>query len=142
MKLKVTLVGVAVAALAFAGCGGKGETSGKTVKVPCAVTWTRTGILVKPGQKLSLTVRGELRGGQWRFGPEGTAEHPEWARYSLVPEWPHLAVIGKVGEDGDPFLVGKEFSGTIVRGGELYLGINDLDAENNDGSFEATVVLQ
>lgn len=142
MRLRVTLVWVAVAALATVGCGGKQEKSGKTVKVPCAATWTKTDITVKPGQRLSLTVQGELRGGQWRFGPEGTAEHPEWARYSLVPEWPHLAVIGKVGEDGDPFLVGKAFSGTIVRGGELFLGINDLDAENNEGSFEVTVVLE
>lgn len=142
MRLKVTLVWVFVAALVPVGCGGKEKNPGKTVKVPCAATWTNTGIAVKPGQRLHLTVQGELRGGQWRFGPEGTAEHPEWARYSLVPEWPHLAVIGKVGEDGDPFLVGKEFSGTIVRGGELYLGINDLDAENNDGSFEVTVILE
>lgn len=142
MSRKGTLACAFIALLVLGGCGGKKEKSGKTVKLPCAVTWTKTDIVVKPGQKLSLTVRGELRGGEWRFGPEGTAEHPEWARYSLVPEWPHLAVIGKVGEDGDPFLVGKEFSGTTVRGGELYLGINDLDAENNDGSFEVTVVLQ
>lgn len=142
MRFWVALVCFLVAALTLASCGKKELKAGKTVKVPCAVTWTKTGIAVKPGQRLNLTVQGELRGGQWRFGPEGTAEHPEWARYSLVPEWPHLAVIGKVGEDGDPFLVGKEFSGTVVKSGELYLGINDLDAENNDGSFEVTVVLE
>ncbi len=139
---KLTLVGVMAAVLVLSFCGGNAEKRGKTVKVPCAATWTKTGLHVQPGQKLHLTATGELAGGQWRFGPEGTSEHPEWARYSLVPEWPHLALIGKVGEDGDPFLVGKEFSGTIVRGGELYLGINDLDAENNDGSFEVTVFLQ
>lgn len=137
-----TAVGLVVVALVFAGCGGKPGGSGVTVKVPCAVTWTKTGVTVKAGQKIRLSARGELRGGQWRFGPEGTSDHPEWARYSVVPEWPHLALIGKVGEDGDPFLVGKEFSGTAVRGGELYLGVNDLDAENNDGSFEVTVSLE
>lgn len=134
-------VGVLVVALVLGGCGSKEEGGGVTVKVPCAVTWTATGLKVKAGQRIQLKAEGELRGGQWRFGPEGTAEHPEWARYSLVPEWPHLALIGKIGDDGDPFLVGREFSGTAVRGGELYLGVNDLDAENNDGTFEVRVIL-
>lgn len=122
-------------------CGGspKGST---TVTVPCQVTWTKTGIQVQAGQKLTLTATGELKGGELAFGPEGTSEHPEWARYSLVPEWPHLALIGKVGEDGSPFLVGRSYSGTVIRGGELYLGVNDLDAENNDGSFAVSVTVE
>ncbi|MGC8916264.1 MAG: hypothetical protein ACP5NF_04730 [Thermoanaerobaculum sp.] len=138
-KTSVSLV--VAGTLLLAACGKK-DSGSTVVEVPCAATWTKTGIVVKPGQKLVLEAKGELRGGQWRFGPEGTGEHPEWARYSLVPEWPHLALIGKVGEDGDPFLVGKAFSGTVMRGGELYLGINDLDAENNDGTFQVTVALQ
>lgn len=121
-----------------------GRTSGKssTVTVPCQKTWTKTAIQVKPGQKLTLTATGQLKGGGFTFGPEGTQDHPEWARYSLVPEWPHLALIGKVGEDGSPFLVGRSYSAQLVGGGELYLGVNDLDAENNDGSFTVTVTLE
>jgi hypothetical protein len=128
-------------ALFLAGCGGGGK-KGVEIAVPCRVTWTATGVQVKPGQRITIQARGELKGGGFTFGPEGTAEHPEWAKYSVVPEWPHLALIGRVGEDGDPFLVGKSFSGQVVRGGELFLGVNDLDAENNDGTFHATVVLE
>lgn len=126
---------------AFLACGGS-PRGAATVTVPCQVTWTETGIQLQAGQQLTLTATGELKGGELSFGPEGTSEHPEWARYSLVPEWPHLALIGKVGEDGSPFLVGRSYSGTVIRGGQLYLGVNDLDAENNDGSFTVIVTVE
>jgi len=128
--------------LALTGCGGARSKKAFTLDVPGQVTWTKTGVKVKPGQRITIRATGQLKGGGLTFGPEGTASHPEWARYSVVPEWPHLALIGKVGEDGDPFLVGKSFSGQVVRGGELFLGVNDLDTENNGGTFHATVELE
>lgn len=124
-------------------CGG-GSKEPKTVKitVPCEKTWTQTSVEARPGQHITVTAEGQLRAGDLSFGPEGTTTHPEWAAYSLVPDWPHLALIGKLGEDGEPFLIGTAYAGTAVRGGVLYLGINDLDAENNQGAFQATVEIR
>ncbi|MCS7182532.1 MAG: hypothetical protein NZ869_05420 [Thermoanaerobaculum sp.] len=142
MKHRSAFLVLWVSALMLWSCSEGKRGKSFTVEVPCALTWSRTGVVLTPGQRITLVAEGELRGGEWRFGPEGTNDHPQWTRYSLVPEWPHLALIAKVGEDGDPFLVGRRFSGTVIRGGELYLGINDLDAENNDGSFEVTVTVE
>lgn len=130
-------------AAALVACGG-GTKEPKTVSitVPCSKTWTKTSVKVQPGQHLTVTAEGQLQGGDLTFGPEGTTAHPEWAAYSLVPDWPHLALIGKLGEDGEPFLIGRSCSITVVRGGVLYLGINDLDAENNGGAFQATVEIR
>lgn len=39
-------------------------------------------------------------------------------------------------------LVGSEFSGTVDTSGTLFLGINDVGVENNEGEFKATVTVE
>lgn len=139
MRRILLVLGVAI--LLACGDGAKAPET-RSITVSCSKTWTKTSVKVRPGQSIIVTAKGQLHSGDLAFGPEGTTAHPEWAAYSLVPDWPHLALIGKLGEDGEPFLIGTAYSGTAVRGGVLYLGINDLDAENNQGAFQATVEIR
>ncbi|MGQ9496008.1 MAG: hypothetical protein ACUVRY_07125 [Thermoanaerobaculaceae bacterium] len=139
--MRQILLVLGVATLVACGDGAK-EPKTVRITVPCSKTWTETSVKVRPGQSITVTAEGQLHAGDFTLGPEGTTAHPEWAAYSLVPDWPHLALIGKLGEDGEPFLIGTAYSGTVVRGGVLYLGINDLDAENNAGTFQVTVEIR
>ena len=50
-------------------------------------------------------------------------------------------MIGRIGEAGAPFLVGSELSSTADTEGRLFLGINDIDVENNSGEFTATITV-
>lgn len=136
--MRQTLLVLSLFALTACGGGSKGPKTAN-ITVPCEKTWTKTSVKVRPGQRISVTAVGQLQAGDLTFGPEGTTSHPEWAAYSLVADWPHLALVGKLGEDGEPFLIGRSYSGLAVQGGVLYLGINDLDAQNNAGAFQVTV---
>lgn len=139
--MRQILLVLGIATLLACGDGGKAPKTW-SITVPCSKTWTKTSVKVRPGQSITVTAEGQLHGGDFTFGPEGTTAHPEWAPYSLVSDWPHLALIGKLGEDGEPFLIRTAYSGIAVRGGVLYLGINDLDAENNQGAFQASVEIR
>jgi hypothetical protein len=83
--------------------------------------WVRTKVSVEKGEKLAIRAAGEMtvQGYSIRSGPEGNT------RYSSTTfrEFPVLALVGKVGKNGKPFLVGREYSGKAPRGGDLYLGV-------------------
>jgi hypothetical protein len=127
--------------VAVAGCG---RTSGTAeITVPATQTWTDTNISLAKGQQLTINATGEVVAGtDLRCGPGGFADKPQWKAYSVLAEAPHIALIGKIGEDGAPFLVGTRYQGTAARKGRLFLGVNDKDAANNDGRYIATVTFK
>ena len=55
--------------------------------------------------------------------------------------YPCYALIGKIGKDGDPFLVGDKYVAEIKKSGRLYLGINDYFFKDNSGEFQARITL-
>ncbi len=55
--------------------------------------------------------------------------------------YPCYALIGKIGINGKPFLVGDKYTGEIQANGRLYLGINDYCFEDNSGEFHAKINL-
>jgi len=122
----------------FAGCGKSG-----TIVVAADRTWTDSGIEVRAGQELGIVAEGRVEAGPaLSCGPHGFADRPEWKRYSVVAEAPHIGLIGRIGPNGPPFYVGEKFTGPADRNGTLFLGINDRDAGNNHGSFSAQVTLR
>lgn len=128
----------AFGALAVVGCTSKGVT--REVTVPGNVAWTDTGLDVQAGQRLEVNAAGELAANpENRTSPDGFANKPEWRKYNVLAEAPHMALIGRVGASGQPFLVGAAFRGPAPAAGRLYLGINDRDVGNNAGAFKATV---
>ncbi len=128
----------AAGALAATGCTGKGVT--REVTVPGNVPWTDTGLEVQAQQRLVVDAAGEVAANpENTTSPDGFVAKPEWRKYNVVPEAPHMALIGRIGPDGKPFLVGAAFRAPAPASGRLFLGINDRDTANNKGAFRATV---
>jgi hypothetical protein len=50
-----------------------------------------------------------------------------------------MVLVGRVGEDGTPFIVGSGGIFTTAADGALYLGPNDNTFEDNIGSYYALI---
>jgi hypothetical protein len=84
--------------------------------------WLDTGVLVDPSMKLMVVVHGQVdlwpqTPGQYVAGPKG---------YNAVGKGgPYMAgsLIGRVGENGKPFLIGDRYETPVGDEGKLYLHI-------------------
>ena len=131
--------------------------AGTEVLVRADEAWTPTGIRVEPGQVVEFWAAGQVRiarpsffgrEGPGRVGPRGTYFYPNadasrpypLAAASQGPA-PVFALLGKVGENGRPFLVGEHRYIRVEEAGEILLGINDFDPSDNKGSFRVAVRL-
>ena len=112
----------------------------KEVDVVGGAAWTRTSVELRDGQELWFDSRGEVRWGPGRKdGPGGESGSPRNAARPM-PTRPGAALIGKIGETGDPFFIGNERGPIKVRGrGTLFLGVNDDYLQDNSGSFRVIV---
>ena len=113
----------------------------KDVPVEAAVAWTTTGLNVTKGERINITVDGQIGyGSGLKCGPDGvTRKAPDASSIIGVQ---HAAVIGLVGGSGKPFYVGADYNGVAPATGRLLLGINDVVVTDNSGQFTATVRLQ
>jgi hypothetical protein len=109
------------------------------VVVSASEGWTRTGIELRAGQRVSFEARGEVRWGPNRKdGPDGEHNSPHNSARP-IPGRNAAALIGRIG-NGDPFFIGGDRGEMRVRdSGPLYLGINDDFLRDNSGSFRVTV---
>lgn len=112
----------------------------REIDVPGATAWTRTNIELRDGQDLWFDTRGEVRWGPGRKdGPGGESGSPRNPARP-IPSRPGAALIGKIGESGDPFFIGSDRGPIRVRGrGTLFLGINDDYLQDNGGAFRVIV---
>lgn len=112
----------------------------REVQVSGADAWTRTNVELRPGQEVWFESRGEVRWGPGRKdGPAGESGSPRNAARP-IPSRPGAALIGKIGESGDPFFIGIERGPIQIRGrGILFLGINDDYLQDNSGGFRVVV---
>ncbi|MFQ5956950.1 MAG: alkaline phosphatase family protein, partial [Candidatus Brocadiales bacterium] len=127
------------------------------IQVPATESWTKTDISVQPNQYIHIVAQGKIEIDKWSFfgrdydyivGPEGTYNFSEKVKNEQFPlaaavagPAPCYALIAKVGDDGDAFLIGRETVVKAARGGDLYLGINDFNIEDNRGNFYAKAEL-
>ncbi len=102
--------------------------------------WQSTSVQVSQGD--IYTVRAK---GTWLYspfaGPNGAEGH---RRFSAPGFYPLAgvrggALIGRIGEDGQPFYVGSYTSGHAERHGLLYLRIDDDRLGDNEGCLEVQV---
>jgi len=112
----------------------------RQVNVSAREAWTDTGVEVRGGQQISFRADGEVRWGpNRRDGAGGERNSPRNVARPL-PDRPAAALIGRVGENGDPFFIGDDQSALRMRGsGRLYLGINDDFFGDNTGSLRVVV---
>lgn len=116
--------------------------------VAAATKWVDSGININTGDAVEL----RYSGGTWLASPEsgyvdaaGNADFTAKPGYTL-PGKNEGALCGRIGPDGNVFLVGKKINFTADTSGELYLCINDdLNGEygagftDNIGSVYVTV---
>lgn len=104
--------------------------------------WQSLGLQVQPGDRITLRAQGE-----WLYTP-GQYHGPEGHKHYRAPDTypinaaPGGVLLGRIGENALPFVVGS--GGTFVAGdgGFVYLRINDDILSDNEGyvAVEVTVV--
>ena len=112
------------------------------VVVPGTVSWTDTNLHVVQGNRMTVAANGEVAYSPGKYsGPNGAAPK-KFDIYSVIGSGHHVALIGRIGPTGAPFLVGTKYDNVASATGELFLGINDKGVTNNAGLFNALVRLQ
>jgi hypothetical protein len=127
-----------------AGAGG-GNTANMrtigTVTVRGTQQFTNTGITVQSGEFIGFEATGQITYSRDRdasVGPEGRGDAT--TPRAPLPDLPIGALIGKVGPNGTPFLIGNATTGVAMpASGVLMLGINDDRVSDNSGSFQVVV---
>jgi hypothetical protein len=112
----------------------------RQVTVNASDQWTDTGIDVRGGQQIYFSAQGQTRWGPGRRdGAEGERNSPVNPGRPL-PNRPAAALIGRIGERDEFFLIGGDSGPFRARGsGRLYLGINDDVLTDNSGNLRVTV---
>ncbi len=112
----------------------------RTVNVEAATAWTDSGLVVKGGQELAFVATGQVRWGPGRRNGAGGERNSPFNASRPMPDRNAAALIGKIGEDGDPFFIGDTTQPFRMRGaGRLYLGINDDYLQDNSGSLRVVI---
>jgi hypothetical protein len=122
----------------------------KTVKVSSTEPWTDTDFDLEIGQGLQIRASGEVLINEDTASTPNGVDDPKvnavtkvlLRARNIIYDAGHGALIGKIGEDGKPFLVGEELTFTAESAGRLYLGVNDNDTKNNQGEYVAKVALK
>ena len=126
----------APASAGTSGSTGSAPSTGITVSAKSA--WTPTGLSVRRGEPLTINASGEIR----IAGPTGLAASPAGSSETFpsnpMPGVPTGALIGRIG-NGQPFLIGNQTQVTAPAAGQLFLGINDSNHGDNEGSFQVQV---
>lgn len=101
--------------------------------------WQNTGVLVQPGDTLTI----QYVSGKWSPWPggyydgEGSGGDP-YCSCNVMMNVSHAGLIGRIG-DGVPFFVGNDLTIMSTETGYLYLGINDSVRDDNSGSITVRV---
>ena len=101
--------------------------------------WQSMGKYLNLGDQVTLTAMG-----QWTYSPQAVGLHgPEGGlpapAYYPLPAAPGGALLGRVGETGPVFYVGRRLSFVATAPGLLYLGINDDLLGDNVGELTVKV---
>jgi serine/threonine protein kinase len=119
-----------------------------TIQVPADQAWTGTDIHVTPGSIADITASGHVEAANddetrtffHVVPPYGRNERVSQAPY---PDFPSLALLGRVGPEGIPFFVGSKTHFEVSSpGGELFLGINDDIVSDNSGEWTVRVTIK
>jgi hypothetical protein len=101
--------------------------------------WTNSGWVVKKGQKIRISGKGQINLGNGRYSSAaGVSSLPD--KDKLMQSEPTGGLIAVIGDDNNEFVfVGASREFTATRDGALFLGINEGNLEDNSGSFEVSI---
>ena len=100
--------------------------------------WTPTSIVLNRGDVFAVKASGEisLRGADGpKSSPGGTGETDP---ANTMPGVATGALIGRIGA-GQPFLIGNATSIAAPADGQLFLGVNDSNVSDNQGSYQVDI---
>lgn len=104
--------------------------------------WQSVGVQVQQGDRLTIKADGN-----WLYtpdeyhGPEGSRRYQAPSFYPL-PHVPGGALIGRIGEQGQPFYVGQYSQFEAQTAGLFYLRIDDDILSDNEGWVAVDVTLE
>ena len=119
----------------------------KTITVRGGDAWTDAGVRLQRGMRISFSASGEIQVARNRTAdPDGSVSDlgTVFNRYPM-PDIATGALIGKIilddGSETQTFFIGKSKRDYVVsQAGRLYIGVNDHNFGDNDGSF--TVIIR
>lgn len=106
--------------------------------VPARQRWTATGLTVRRGETLTFNATGEIRFGGGADHKAPASGSSERAQDNPVPGVTTGTLIGRIG-NGQPFVIGSQASLQAPAAGQLFLGVNDTNLDDNDGSFQVRI---
>ncbi len=126
-----------------------------TLVLPAHAGWVDTGLDVRAGEPLLVEAEGRavvcrvdrpLFAERVEVGPEGTYLVDDHVAAQTFPlpagdagPAPCFALIGRIGDDGPPLLIGRRRCWKPDRSGRLFLSLNDFDYTDNSGRFVVRV---
>ncbi len=118
-------------------------------RLPADAAWVDSGFALTAGQPVTIDAQGmavtariNLWGTVSLSGPDGqSAICPNFdgAPACAMENAPFGALVGKIGENGTPFLIGSHTSFTPEASGKLYLAVNDYLVYYSDNYGNYTV---
>jgi hypothetical protein len=114
--------------------GEDDEQTEFTIDVAVDRSWVDTGVALDRGEMFSVLASGTIDFGSNNTDPEGFGPDT-YDQYNVVPCSDHAGLIGKVGQDGEPFFIGAEGVSVATAAGRLYLGVNDTNIGDNSGAY-------
>ena len=115
------------------GIATSGTSDQRVVNVSARQRWTPTGLMVNRGERWSLQSSGQIqlnRDGVSASTDGGNGNDPR----SPLPNTLVGALIGRIG-NGQAFGIGSQSSIEMPDSGELFLGVNDSQLNDNNGAF-------
>jgi len=101
--------------------------------------WTNSGWVVKKGQKIRISGKGQINLGNGRFASSaGISSLPD--KDKLIQTEATGGLIAVIGDDNNEFIfVGGAREFVASRDGALFLGINEGNLDDNSGVFDVTI---
>ena len=110
----------------------------KPVVVSASAGWVATGLILKPGQQVEIQAGGSFRDGTRQIGAAGL---PRFEPKSPLPSCQFGALLARVG-NGPPVCMRDKATLDVTQAGELQLGVNDNNLQDNKGVFNATITVR
>ncbi|MCA1648750.1 MAG: hypothetical protein LC753_00280 [Acidobacteria bacterium] len=113
---------------------------GQGIVVSAQQQWTPTGLTVRKGEVITFTTTGDVQLSTDASDLAGSAGSKTGrnAQSAPIPGALAGALIARIG-NGRPFPIGDQTSVPMPESGQLFLGINDDDLNDNQGGFRVDV---
>ena len=112
-----------------------------TFNLPATRPWFDTGMDVSLGDNLVINATG-----QWSNAQSGPMVTPDGFGGEPLPGMPFngsfAALIGRIGNNGAPFLVGSNLNRSAPGAGRLFLQMNDSGFADNRGELEVIIEVE